>query len=194
MTQGWLRPSRVILTKTSLLSSFSQIPKTTTISSLGCNFKRLQSQLSESQKPQPDIVSSETTTVKNDKFKLPQDTAFKGSYKEDYQRIIKYSLIPLTMIPFYTSYAGMTLNPMIDGTIATLFLFYAHYGFSSFLINKLPQKTYPRGQNFSLWGLCVATTLGLCGIYTLETENNGVVDLITRLWNDDESNIYVFGK
>ncbi|CAL9737379.1 mitochondrial import inner membrane translocase subunit Tim18p [Monosporozyma servazzii] len=140
------------------------------------------------------INESDNRITKDGKYKPPINTSFEGTFKGDYQRIIKYTLIPLSAIPFYTSYAGIALHPMIDTTIAVSFLWYAHYGFSSLIIDKIPKDKYSKGHRATMWTLYTSTFLGMCGIYELETENNGVVDLITRIWNDDESNIYIFGK
>ena len=140
------------------------------------------------------INESDNRITKDGKYKPPINTSFEGTFKGDYQRIIKYTLIPLSAIPFYTSYAGIALHPMIDTTIAVSFLWYAHYGFSSLILDKIPKDKYSKGHRATMWTLYTSTFLGMCGIYELETENNGVVDLITRIWNDDESNIYIFGK
>lgn len=128
------------------------------------------------------------------KFKPPQSVEIEGSYQNDYERVLKYSLLPLTMIPFYTSYMNISLNPLIDMTIATTFLFYSYYGFKSLIIKSLPKEKYPKSNLISRWTLYSTTLLAFCGIYELETENNGFVDLIKRLWNYDEGDLYIFGK
>lgn len=223
--QGYLKPTKTILTQRSLLSSFA-LRSTKESSSIGYTLRRYQSELvgskiesksieikkteqaenktePKSTEPKPAETSttdgkpmdqSDNRITKDGKYKPPVNTAFKGTYKGDYERIIKYTLIPLTAIPFYTSYAGIALHPMIDATIAVSFLWYCHYGFSSLIIDKIPKDKYSKTHKVSMWSLYTATFLSMCGIYELETENNGVVDLIKGLWNDDESNIYVFGK
>lgn len=162
--------------------------------------KQVETKSVEANPSQPDAAEPKSINdidnriTKNGNYKPPVNMSFKGTFKGDYQRIIKYTLLPLSAIPFYTSYAGIALHPMIDTTIAVAFLWYAHYGFSSLIIDKIPKDKYSKSHRASMWTLYTSTFLGMCGIYELETENNGVVNLITRIWNDDESNIYVFGK
>lgn len=132
--------------------------------------------------------------VAQKRYKPPQSIHVEGSYQNDYERILKYSLIPLSLIPFYTSYMNIPLNPLIDMSIATTFLFYSYYGFKTVIINYLPKERYPKGNFISRWTLYSTTLLAFCGIYQLETENNGFVDLIKRLWNYDERDLYIFGK
>ena len=43
----------------------------------------------------------------------------------------------------------------------------------------------------SVWG---DYPQGLCGIYELETENNGFVDLVQKVWRDEEREAFVFGR
>lgn len=207
--QNCLKAGRNSLTGALLHQNTILTSPTTNVLSLGYTLKRYQSKLSQikndtgtvtltdnrlSEKNKLHNDKNENITPEDKKYKPPVDPAFMGSYQEDYQRIIKYTLIPLTLVPFYTSYAGMTLNPIFDVSLSSLYLWYLHYGFSSLIISKIPKRKYPRANKMSMWSLYTATFLSLCGIYQLETENNGLVNLITRIWNDDESNIYVFGR
>lgn len=130
----------------------------------------------------------------SDKLKPPVPSSFEGSFQTEYERITKFALIPLTIVPFYASFTGVSLYPLLDGSISSLFLIYSHYGFTSLIIDYVPKKKYPKLHKTSLWSLYLASFLGMCGIYELETENNGVIDLIKRLWNYDERNLYVFGR
>lgn len=127
-------------------------------------------------------------------FKPPIDPGLSGRFQEDYEKIAKYTLIPLTLIPFYTVSQGIPLNPMVDATLSIFFLMYTHYGFSSLIYQKVPKEKYPRWHDTSLWTLYTSSFVALCGIYEIETENNGLVDLITKIWNYDERNLYVFGR
>ncbi|CCF57791.1 hypothetical protein KAFR_0D01450 [Kazachstania africana CBS 2517] len=128
------------------------------------------------------------------KFKVPVSSQLPGTYQADYERITKYTLIPLTLIPFYASFTGITLHPLLDGSLATLILTYFHYGFNSLILDFIPREKFPKANRMSLWSLYSATALSLCGIYEIETENNGLTDILERLWNYDESNLYIFGR
>ncbi|CAB4252930.1 similar to Saccharomyces cerevisiae YOR297C TIM18 Component of the mitochondrial TIM22 complex involved in insertion of polytopic proteins into the inner membrane [Maudiozyma barnettii] len=125
-------------------------------------------------------------------FETPKDPGLNGKFQEDYQRIMKYTLIPLTLTPFFTSYAGIPFHPMLDATLGSVFLLYAHYGFSSLIYQYLPKEKYPRWSTISLWTLYSSSCLAFYGLYELETENNGIVDLINKLWNFDDRNVFVF--
>ena len=127
------------------------------------------------------------------KFKPPK-MVFEHEYQREYQKIIGYSLIPLSLIPFYTTYAGIPLDPLLDTTLATMLLAYVHYGFSSLIDTAVPKSERPRLNKFCKWNLYGATILGLCGIYELETENNGFVDLVQKVWRDEEREAFVFGR
>ena len=127
------------------------------------------------------------------KFKPPK-MVFEHEYQREYQKIVGYSLIPLSLIPFYTTYAGIPLDPLLDMTLATMLLTYVHYGFSSLIATTVPKSERPRLNKFCKWNLYGATILGLCGIYELETENNGLVDLIQKAWRDEEREAFVFGR
>lgn len=207
--QSGLKAGRASLTGALLHQNVTLKLLTTNLLSPVYNLKRYQSQLSQLENDAKSTTSTdnkpskinkhqketiENVITENRKYKPPVDLAFKGSYKEDYQKIIKYTLVPLSLVPFYTSYTGMTLYPIFDATLSSLFLWYLHYGFSSLIIDKIPKEKYSKTHKVSMWSLYTATFLSLCGIYQLETENNGFVNLITRIWNDDESNIYIFGK
>ncbi|KAK5780188.1 hypothetical protein RI543_002732 [Arxiozyma heterogenica] len=204
-----LEVSRTSLTRALIHQNIILKSSTTKLLPFGYTLKRYQSQLSQLKNDTKHIASTDTkrseinkcqnenienVTIKDKKYKPPVDLAFNGSYQEDYQRIIRYTLIPLSLVPFYTSYAGITLHPIFDITLSSLCLWYLHYGFAGLIINKIPKEKYSKTHKVSMWSLYTATFLSLCGLYQLETENNGMVNLITRIWNDDESHIYIFGK
>lgn len=196
-----LNPVKSILTKRALATPFL-LRSTLRSSLIGHDTRRYQSQISNKVSKSDKIElakgekleGTEVIPLQEKKFKAPINLAFKGSHRGDYERILRYTLIPLSLIPFYTSYTNVALHPLIDATIAVSFLWYCHYGFSSLIIEKIPKGKYTKTHNVSMWSLYTATLLSMCGIYELETENNGIVDLIKGIWNDDENNIYIFGK
>lgn len=127
-------------------------------------------------------------------FLPPNDPGLAGKFQEDYEKIAKYTLLPLTMLPFCTSYAGIPFHPMLDAALGSVFLMYTHYGFSSLIYQYLPKEKFPRWSKVSLWSLYSSTCLAFYGLYEIETESNGIVDLIKKLWNYDESNVFIFGR
>ena len=99
------------------------------------------------------------------KFKPPK-MVFEHEYQREYQKIVGYSLIPLSLIPFYTTYAGIPLDPLLDTTLATMLLAYVHYGFSSLITTAVPKSERPRLNKFCKWNLYGATILRVCAGYT----------------------------
>ncbi|AJT78560.1 CCQ_1a_G0051320.mRNA.1.CDS.1 [Saccharomyces cerevisiae] len=127
-------------------------------------------------------------------FKPPEFSQFKDSYQKDYERIAKYTLIPLTMVPFYASFTGGVINPLLDASLSSIFLIYLQYGFTSCIIDYIPKEKYPRWHKLALYCLYGGSMLSLYGIYELETKNNGFVDLVKKLWNENDDHLYIFGR
>ncbi|SCW01180.1 LAFE_0D06854g1_1 [Lachancea fermentati] len=129
----------------------------------------------------------------NDKLKTPNPDFFHGSYHWDYERITAISLIPLTMIPLYAALSNGTMYPMVDASLCSVLLIHAQLGFTSCIIDYIPKRKFGVWHTLAMSTLYLGSALGLYGVYELETSNNGLVDLISKLWKDDESNVYVFG-
>ncbi|QHS76380.1 Tim18p [Saccharomyces paradoxus] len=127
-------------------------------------------------------------------YKPPEFSQFEGSYQKDYERIAKYTLIPLTMVPFYASFTGGVINPLLDASLSSVFLIYLQYGFTSCIIDYIPKEKYPRWHKLALYSLYGGSMLSLYGIYELETKDNGFVDLIRKLWNENDDHLYIFGR
>ncbi|CAI2030917.1 hypothetical protein SEUBUCD646_0H03260 [Saccharomyces eubayanus] len=127
-------------------------------------------------------------------FKPPETSQYEGSYQRDYERIAKYSLIPLTIVPFYASLTGGVMYPLLDASLSSVFLIYLQYGFTSCIIDYIPKEKYPRWHKLALYSLYGGSMLSLYGIYELETKDNGFVDLIKKLWNPNDDHLYIFGR
>lgn len=130
----------------------------------------------------------------NDAFKPPEANHFHGSYHWDYERITAISLLPLTTIPMYVALSGGVVQPLLDAAMCTALLLHVQYGLTSCIIDYIPKRKFGIWHSIArslLYGGCA---LGLYGIYDLETNNNGLVDLIGKLWKDDDSNLYMFGR
>ncbi|EJS41611.1 tim18p [Saccharomyces arboricola H-6] len=127
-------------------------------------------------------------------FKPPEFSQYEGSYQSDYERIAKYSLIPLTIVPFYASFTGGVMNPLLDASLSSIFLLYLQYGFKSCIIDYIPKDKYPRWHKLAIYSLYGGSMLSLYGIYELETKDNGFVDLVKKLWNQNDDHLYIFGR
>lgn len=123
-------------------------------------------------------------------FTPPKDPGLDGKFQEDYEKITKYTLIPLVLTPFCTSYMGIPYPPILDTTLGSVALMYTHYGISSMIYQYIPKDKFPKWSKISLWSLYGSTCLAFYGLYELETSNNGAVDLIKKLWYHDDRNIF----
>lgn len=129
----------------------------------------------------------------NDAFKPPEPNHFHGSYHWDYERITAVSLIPLTTIPLYTALSGGVVHPLLDASLCVMLILHAHYGFMSCIIDYIPKRKFGPWHNLARYLLYGGSAVGLYGVYDLETNNNGIVDLIAKLLGRDDSNLYLFG-
>lgn len=130
----------------------------------------------------------------NDAYKPPEPNHFHGSYHWDYERITAVSLIPLTTIPLYTSLSGGVVHPLLDASLCVMLILHAHYGFMSCIIDYIPKRKFGLWHDMARYLLYGGSALAFYGVYELETNNNGIVDLIANLWGEDDSNVYMFGR
>lgn len=131
----------------------------------------------------------------NDSVKLPEPNYFKGAYHWDYERISSFSLIPLTVIPLYSALSGTSIEfPILDAILSSTLLIHSQLGFTSCIVDYIPKRKFGNWHNLAMYMLYFGSSMGLYGVYELETRNNGLIDLISKLWNDSESNVYIFGK
>lgn len=130
----------------------------------------------------------------NDAYKPPMANFSEGSFHWDYERIAAASLIPLVTVPLYIGLTGGIVPPLLDAALCSVLLIHAQYGFSSCIIDYIPKRKFGVWHNLAMYLLYGGTATGLYGVYQLETENNGIVDLIRRLWTGDDSNVYIFNR
>lgn len=119
---------------------------------------------------------------------------FHGSYHWDYERITAVSLIPLTMIPLYGALSSGVTYPILDAALCSTLLIHVQLGLTSCIVDYIPKRKFGFWHTSAMSLLYFGSAVGLYGVYELETSNNGLCDLIRRLWKDDESNLYVFGR
>ncbi|SCV04457.1 LAME_0H18580g1_1 [Lachancea meyersii CBS 8951] len=130
----------------------------------------------------------------NDDLKKPEIDFFHGSYHWDYERITAVALIPLTMIPMYGAIASNAMYPMIDTALCCTLLIHAQLGFTSCIIDYIPKRKFGIWHRLAMLTLYSGTAFGLYGVYELETNNNGLVDLICKLWKNEEADLPIFSR
>lgn len=166
--------------------------QSTQIEKYSKKLKEAESAVNEKDKHTKEPVEKKSTkpVTKPGYFAPPKDPGLDGKFQEDYERIAKYTLLPLVLTPFCTSYIGIPYPPMLDAALGSVALMYSHYGISSIIYQYIPKDKFPRWSKISLWSLYGSTCLAFYGLYELETSNNGIVDLIKKLWNHDDRNIF----
>ncbi|AQZ16357.1 TIM18 (YOR297C) [Zygosaccharomyces parabailii] len=130
----------------------------------------------------------------NDAYKPPLDDPSEGSYHWDYERILAVSLLPLVTVPLYIGITGGVVPPLLDVSLSAALLFHVHYGLTSCIIDYIPKRKFGVWHKLAIYSLYTGTAVGLYGIYQMEVENNGLVDLVGRLWTGDHSNVKIFGR
>lgn len=103
---------------------------------------------------------------------------FHGSYHWTYERILAMSLIPLSVTPF----ASNVDYPVLDALLSTCILVHAHIGFTSCIIDYIPKRVYGIWHKFARYLLTFGTSVGLYGIYEMETSDAGLTNLIKKIW------------
>ncbi|SSD59447.1 related to Succinate dehydrogenase [ubiquinone] cytochrome b small subunit, mitochondrial [Saccharomycodes ludwigii] len=131
----------------------------------------------------------------NEAYKPPKPDYFEGSYHWDYERLTAISLLPLTLFPFYCAFSSTTaMYPLLDTTLSTFLLIHVNFGLKSCIIDYIPKRKFGVWHTAAIRLLQLGSILALYGIYDLETNNNGIIDLLSQLWKDPETNLYIFGK
>lgn len=133
----------------------------------------------------------------SDDIPKPEPNWFEGSYHWDYERITAISLVPLTMVPLYGALSSTTVTfPILDALLASSLLIHSYLGLTSCIIDYIPKRKFGLWHNIAKYALALGSSISLYGIYVLETENNGLVDLVGSLWDSEKSDsrAYVFGR
>lgn len=130
----------------------------------------------------------------NDPYKPPLDNPAEGSYHWYYERIVAVSLLPLVTVPLYIGVTGGVVPPLLDASLCAALLFHVQYGLTSCIIDYVPKRKFGIWHKSAMYFLYAGTAVGLYGVYQLEVENNGLVDLLGRLWTGEHSNIHIFGR
>ncbi|CCH42261.1 succinate dehydrogenase (ubiquinone) membrane anchor subunit [Wickerhamomyces ciferrii] len=105
---------------------------------------------------------------------------FHGSYHWSYERLLAVALVPLATTPFISQVDF----PILDALLATSVLVHSHIGFTSCIIDYIPKRVYGIWHKFARYLLTLGTTVGLYGIYQMETTDVGLTNLIKKIWKN----------
>lgn len=126
-------------------------------------------------KPQP---PGDVAGTVNDASTFPVPDHLHGSYHWSYERLLAISMVPLAITPFV---AGVE-HPMVDSLLSVGLMFHCQIGFQSCIIDYIPKRVYGIWHTIAMRLLDAGTVVGLYGVYLLETDSNGLFDLISRMW------------
>ncbi|ODV84206.1 hypothetical protein CANARDRAFT_29362 [[Candida] arabinofermentans NRRL YB-2248] len=115
----------------------------------------------------------------NDAYVPPIPDEFHGSYHWTYERIVTISMVPLMLAPFVSG----VQYPVVDAVLGVLLLWHCKAGFQSCIIDYIPKRVYGNWHNVALGLLSLGTWISLYGIYVIETEGNGLTDILIQLWS-----------
>lgn len=126
----------------------------------------------------PDVPGNVVGTV-NDAYVPPPTEFSEGSFHWAYERLVILAMTPLVVFPFV---AGVDY-PLIDATLGVLIAVHSRYGFQSCIIDYIPLRKFGNWHKLAMFFLNIGTCLSVYGIYLLETEENGICDLVKRIWH-----------
>lgn len=115
----------------------------------------------------------------NEAAKIPLMNPYESSYHWTYDRMVSLGLIPMTVAPL----AFGVENPLLDASFCLILLFHIHSGFKSCIIDYIPERVYGFWHRAACKLLSFGSFVSMYGIYLLETNENGLFDLISRTWN-----------
>lgn len=115
----------------------------------------------------------------NDAYVPPAVDKMHGSYHWDFERALAVSMVPLMTIPLA---AGGSISTVADSLLACVLLGHVYVGFQSCIIDYIPKRVYGKNFNYAMYLLSLGSVISAVGIYKLETEEDGVVGVLTNLW------------
>ena len=116
----------------------------------------------------------------NEAYQPKEIDYYEGSYHWMYDRLITLTLVPLTITPFIL---GNIEYPILDASLSCLLLWHCKAGFESCIIDYIPKRVYGIWHSIAMGFLSIGTWISLYGIYVIETENNGLLNIITSIWS-----------
>lgn len=115
----------------------------------------------------------------NDATPTPPIDKVHGSYHWAFEKIIVAGMVPLAVAPF----AGASLSPILDASLATLILLHAQLGLESCITDYIPKRVFGKLHTAAIGALYAGTAVSLYGIYELETNDIGLTAAIGKIWN-----------
>lgn len=120
----------------------------------------------------------------DDAFVPPPVDKMHGSYHWDFERVLAVSLIPLVTVPLAT---GGSFISVTDSLLASVLLAHVYVGFQSCIIDYIPKRVYGKNFNYAMYLLTLGSLVSAIGVYKLETEENGLIGVITSLWGSKKN-------
>lgn len=110
---------------------------------------------------------------------IPIIDGYEGLAHWTYQRMLLMSLIPLASLPLFQS----PVHPLLDAAFGVVLLMHCHLGFVECITDYIPLRVYGVWNKIAKRVLALGTFVGFYGVYVIETESNGIFDLIMNLWS-----------
>ncbi|KAJ4358277.1 membrane anchor subunit of succinate dehydrogenase, Sdh4 [Didymosphaeria variabile] len=110
---------------------------------------------------------------------IPNPDYTHGSYHWSFERLLAAGLVPLTVAPF----AAGSLNPVTDSILCALLVLHSHIGFEACIIDYFPKKRIPKLRALADWALRIGTVALGVALYSFETNDVGITELVARLWH-----------
>ncbi|KAF2638344.1 mitochondrial succinate dehydrogenase cytochrome b560 subunit D [Massarina eburnea CBS 473.64] len=115
----------------------------------------------------------------NDPVEVPTSSPAHGSYHWSFERVVSAGLVPLTIAPF----AAGSLNPVTDSILCALLVIHSHMGFDACIVDYFPKQRVPKTRLAADWALRIGTVALGIGLYSFETNDVGITELIAKLWH-----------
>ena len=115
----------------------------------------------------------------NDAYKIPLVSPYESNYHWTYERMAAIALLPMTAFPFV---CGVEF-PYMDAAFCLTLLFHIHSGFKCCIIDYIPERVYGLWHRLASRLLSLVSFASSYGVYLIETNENGLFDLMSRLWN-----------
>lgn len=114
----------------------------------------------------------------NEAYRIPLVSPYESNYHWTYERMIALGLLPMTAVPFVY---GVEF-PYLDAAFCLTLLFHVHSGFKSCIIDYIPERVYGFWHRAACKLLSLGSFVSMYGIYLIETNENGLFELISRIW------------
>ncbi|TIA88823.1 hypothetical protein E3P99_02385 [Wallemia hederae] len=131
-------------------------------------------------KPATQVAQASSSYVEgtvNDPTRFPPPNSAHGSSHWAFERAVSAALVPIIGASFVTS-----AHPVLDGLICSSLLVHSHIGFDASLTDYLHDRKFPKIGPTARWSLRALTLGTAVGLYSFQTNDIGVSELVARLW------------